>query len=112
MKTTTDLKQFEEITNIKVDIASVKTEIKHINKELRSLGSSIEKMFLSLEKKICENQKELSSSANTRSGLCNERFKALENDTRKIWEKLSTIGIFIYILVREVAPRLIDIVSP
>lgn len=111
MNNTTDLKQYEEITSIREEVASVKTEVRYINRDLRLLRKDIKDMFESLEKKICENQSELSSSANTRAGLCNERFKALENDTRKIWEKLSTIGIFVYILIREIAPKLSELIK-
>ena len=52
-----DKEQFEEITNIKVDIASVKSDIKHINNDLRSLREDIKTIFTALEKKIFENQK-------------------------------------------------------
>lgn len=86
-----DKEQFEEITNIKVDIASMKSEMKHINAGLRNMRAEVKDMFNRLEKKITDSQDKLSSNTNIREASCDERFRILENTDRVLDEKVQKL---------------------
>jgi hypothetical protein len=116
MKTDYDKEQFDKIASLETDVAVIKREIAFIRDTQQSQGRELLRELRRLEKKICQNQDLLrddnnrsEGEAKIRASKCEKRFEKLEDGHSRIWEKLGTVSIFLYIIAREVIPKIADI---